>query len=268
MDYAQKAVQTVLEKNPFRMEMDPQQLADALESFWSQVSMTVKSSMKDAQLQGIYAVLFSQVRGESNRVTWQDEPVVYTRVANRDVRKDIAAVLLVLAAVLMLVMALLLNQQKNLLGTILCGLAVVFVIAGVCLQALKGAQASHKVEQRLRPNSITAALENTARALDANAENMLNLLNPVSNSSGLDALELVRELYRTPTAPDANVASAMQMYLRRNGVKEVQYSEETASLFDVMPANGTRTIQPALVQETASGRQLVSKGLACVKLGA
>lgn len=265
MNHVQDAVKAALAKQPFHREMTPQQLSDALDSFWGQVAMTVKSGLKDAQLQSIYAVLFAQVRAENNRIAWQDEPEVFTRVAQRDWRRDVAALLPGLAALIMLCMAIVKGQQKDLWSAILCGIAVALVIAGLGLQAMKSGVASHRVEQRLRPASIARSLEETARMLDGNAENLLGLLHPVSQEGGLEALELVQELYRAPEAMDENVAAALQMYLRQRGVKEITYSAESAALFDVMPANGTKTIQPALVQETAAGRTLVCKGLACVK---
>lgn len=266
LNHVQNAVKAALQNSPFHPEMTEQQLADTLDNFWSLIAVQVKSTLKDAQLQGVYAVLFSQVRLESNRAGWQDEPVIYTRVLNRNVRKDVASLLLVIAALLMLLTSYLLNGKKYHLGMILCGLSLLLVVASLALQLIKGETATHKVEQRLRPQAIHKALEATATALDSNAETLLSLVTPISDNSELQALSLVREIYRASAHENGNVRTALQEYLRQNSVKEVDYTTENASLFDVMPSNGTKTIQPALVQETATGTHLISKGLACIQM--
>lgn len=266
MNHAQDAVKAALANNPFHAEMKPLDLAAGLDNFWSQIAMNVKVNMKDAQLQGIYAVLFSQVRKECSRVAWQDDPVVYTRVAGRNVRKETAAILLVASAALMLLTTFLLESKKYTLGMILCGLALVLLVAGIALQTLKGEDAPHIVEQRLRPQAIAKSLMETASAIDSNAQNLLGLINPVGTSSGLEALDLVCELYRARAHKNANVQTALDKYLRQNGVREVAYSEETAALFSIMPSNATETLQPALVQETATGEHVLAKGVACLQM--
>ena len=149
---------------------------------------------------------------------------------------------------------------------ILCGLALVLLVAGIALQTLKGEDATHIVEQRLRPAAIAKSLDETASAIDSNARTLLGLINPVNTSSGLEALDLVCELYRSRAHKNANVQTELARYLRQNGVREVAYSEETAAMFSIMPSNATETLQPALVQETATGDHLLAKGVACLQM--
>lgn len=266
MNYAKNAVNDALSSNPFRAEMNPQDLVNTLDIFWSKVATNVKAGMKDAQLQGIYAVLFSQVREECNRIAWEDDPVVYTRVANKNMRKDIAAILLVAAALIMFLTTFLMESKRYTLGMILCGLALILLVAGIALQSIKGDATAHIVEQRLRPQAIATSLLKTATVLDDNAENLLGLINPVGTPTGLQALDLVCEVYRASATENSNVKTALDRYLRQNSVREVPYSEDTASLFNIMPSNATRTLQPALIQETAQGDHVLAKGLACVQM--
>ena len=150
--------------------------------------------------------------------------------------------------------------------------AVLLILAGRAFpRKEKKLPEDQRVEIRTDAEKVYRSLILTALVIDQNLEQKAKDLiwekrraQDASGISGLDAggIELMGDLLEAAYSHDGEYAlekaSDVRYFLHQQGVELVDWSEETAQLFDRLPSDRNGTIRPALVKD---GR-LLKKGLA------
>lgn len=114
------------------------------------------------------------------------------------------------------------------------------------------------VKMPLNTDAVFKLLEEAAIGIDANAARIAAALPaPAPDRS---EIEIIRELSKIQSLDQ--VHSLLDYYIEKNGITKVEYSPETAHLFNLMPSDETRTLEPTLIK---GEDEIIYTGMALVK---
>ena len=118
-------------------------------------------------------------------------------------------------------------------------------------------------EQRVSSVKFKAGLQQLAKTLDSHADTLYQAMNEtaaITGGAGDADVSLVLDMLKLPSvSQNQEMMDAIDRYLIRNGITKIEYSEEYAHLFLVMPADVTKTITPVLVKDGT----ILNQGFAC-----
>lgn len=135
-----------------------------------------------------------------------------------------------------------------------------------------------KVRQRVDLTAAWESLERAARLVDEHAAALYTRVTERAEqqTEAEDGLTLAKTLLnwdcQKGQAPE-DVREELRRYFQSKGIEVVYYRPERSALFQVMPANSTQTLEPALVRKVKAVRdgvvkeeeQVLQRGLACVE---
>lgn len=284
MDYAYQALKTVRSGITLSADMGTEDFVRAVGQAWSQVTSEVAHKLEaDLMLQSIYRGILNQTKATSTLFQWLGQPETFYSFGQARNKPHMLKYPLFLLALLFLVWESYRQwNAKSYLLLILCGMVIIALIASLLLFLMDtpkaGPMGSVHVEQRIdvklawnSMEKIAMAVDNYATALYAHFAEMEG-----ERKDSLDGLSLAKALIdwdcQEEQVPD-EIRTVLRIYLHDHAIEIVQFSPERKEIFQVMPANGTRTIEPALVKKTKVEKDgvlveeeiLLHRGLACVK---
>ncbi len=135
-----------------------------------------------------------------------------------------------------------------------------------------------KVRQRVDLTAAWESLERAAHLVDEHAAALYTRVTERAEQTAeaVDGLALGKALLnwdcQKGQAPE-EVREELRRYFQSKGIEVVYYSPERSALFQMMPANSTQTLEPALVRKVKTVRngvvkeeeQILQRGLACVE---
>lgn len=124
---------------------------------------------------------------------------------------------------------------------------------------LKKERQNVRAKTELDTDMVFKVLEEVSVGIDASASRIMAVMPaPVPNASELG---FIRELSQIKSVEQ--VYSVLDYYVAKNGITKVEYSPETAYLFNLMPSTETRTLEPALIKDD----EVIYTGMALIKEG-
>ena len=150
--------------------------------------------------------------------------------------------------------------MMNLLhGRIMLALALCIVI-NMALGFIKKLQKPNytvTLKSSLDTEALIASLQQIAADIDTNAARILTVM-PKSKDPA--EIGFVKELSQIKSMDQ--LENTLNYYTSKNGITRVEYSPETAHLFNLMPSTETRTLEPALIKGTD---EIICIGTALIK---
>lgn len=284
MDYAFLAMKKLRSTGILSADIGLEDFNKAIRQVWSDVSLTVTEGLEeDLVLQSIYQGILNQSRIAVADFQWLGKPEAYHSFGQGRKKPSPLKYLLLLPAAVILAWNLALQYTvKNiplvvLYGTLLATLALAAVLF-VADSLRAGPEIKIHVEQRVDPVLAWSSLEKIAIAVDNHAAALYARLarQEEQGADCTDGLALAEALLdwdcQEGQVPD-EIRTVLRVYLRDHGIEAVEYTPERSAIFQLMPANGTRTVEPALIRKvkTEKGGLLVDedvllrRGLASVK---
>ena len=102
--------------------------------------------------------------------------------------------------------------------------------------------------------------------LDGHADTLYQVMNEASVTAGGTEdtdVSLLLDLMKLPSIEqNQDAMDVIDRYLIQQGITRVNYSAAQADLFDVAPADQTKTILPVLIRDGA----ILNRGFACTKM--
>lgn len=280
MDYAHQAMRTALSGAAISADMSPEDLRNLVRQLWTQTTTQAGTQTeKDALLQGVYRGILNQASAACLHYSVQAQPQAYFAPAKKEKRQWLKFLLLLPTALVLvwfLQIAIRGGDYGNLalsavaLGT-LCASAALFFLAK------PAPQPKAYVVQQIDPVKVRSSLERIASEADQVATALYAHVTSQDTGvvEGLDGLSLAEELLdwdcREGRAPE-ELRTALRIYFRKHAIEAINYTQDRAELFQILPANGTRTIAPALIQKVVAVKEgapteqevLLRQGMACV----
>lgn len=284
MDYAFQAMKKLRSAGALSADMGLENFGKAVRQVWSDVSIAVTEELEEEPvLQGIYQGILNQSKLATADFLWLGKPEAYHSFGQGRKKPSPLKYLLFLPAAAVLALELVMQwRAKNipfvvLYGAVLAALALAAVLFAVdSLRA--GPEIKIHVEQQVDPALAWSSLEKLAMAVDNHAAALYARVaqREEGETDRIDGLALAQALLdwdcQEGQAPD-EIRTTLRIYLRSHGIETVEYTPERSAIFQLMPANGTRTVEPALIRKvkTQKGGLLVEedvllrRGLACIK---
>lgn len=272
MEYAGEAYAEAIKTMQLSEDVGLDGLHNALDRFWDCLMLNIAPRTEDSRTRNAYHILVRQAKAQSRALDWVDEPEVFQSYTPGGAEKPVHpwfgyAAFAVLAA--LAVWFFLPYPMKNTAvaaacaaGALLLAVQYVVTLRAAAAARAKGPRLVTRAEQRISPKRVRSGLHQAVRELDANAETLCELLRESGAGAGDVDISLPKELLRLPESMRGEaVTEAVKLHLASKGVEMVEYSEENAGLFMLLPSNRSATVEPALVKD---GRVL-SEGVACVK---
>ena len=280
MDYAHQAMRAALSGAAITADMSPEDLRNLIRQLWTQTTTQVGAQTeKDALLQGVYRGVLNEASAACLHFSVQGQPQAYFAPVEKEKRKWLKYLLLLPTALVLvwfLQIAIRGGDFGNLalyavaLGT-LCASAALFLLAK------PAPQPKAYVVQQIDPVKVRSSLEKIASEADRVATALYAHVTSQNAGAGegLDGLSLAEELLdwdcREDQAPE-ELRTALRIYFREHAIEAINYTQDRAELFQILPANGTRTIAPALIQKVVTVKDgvpteqevLLRQGMACV----
>ncbi len=142
----------------------------------------------------------------------------------------------------------------------------------------KTQQETVKVRQRVDLTAAWDSLERAARLVDEHAASLYARVTERAErqADAVDGLALAKALANWDCQKgqaSEEVREELRRYFQSKGIEVVYYSPGRSALFQMMPANSTQTLEPALVRRVKTVRdgvvkeeeQILQRGLACVE---
>jgi len=310
MDYAVQAMEKVRSSVTLSPDMGQEAFFKAVHLIWKLTADETATKLKlEPELQSVYRGIFHQARDTATDFRWLGQPEVKwvkqekkseqkSNVLSKMNRFITSKGLYVLALFLLGVSAVFMWEAENWKALIpgIAGAVMLVMTKAPSLwdqiRELPTALKRHReqaaikkdpseavrVEQRIDPVAAWNSLKKIARTVDENAAALYAHFVQRTDQSleDMDGLPLAKALLdwdcQEEQVPE-ELRSELRLYLQSKGIEALPYSPERSAIFQMMPANSTRTLEPALVRKVKTMRdgvmveeeQLLLQGLACVK---
>ncbi len=288
MDYAFQALRKALDGVTLAADTGMDELESKLNQIWTQTVVRVsEQTAENPDLRDVYRVVLNQAQNATVEFRWLGKPKLFYSPAKGGKAPSRLRYLLLLPTLGMLVFLLIwYGMAKNYTGSTLAAASLVTLGVYLIISALDAYKMVHQIgemraEQQIDPVLVRRTLEKIAENADANAASLTARFQQEKGGgkAEMDGLELARKLlklnYEGETVP-ASALSEVRRYLDTCGVETVEYTPQRKALFTLLPSDGTKTLQPALVRKVRTVRNgesveeevLLEKGVACVNAGA
>lgn len=282
MDYAYQAIKKVRSGVAISADMGIDAFSRTVGEVWSTVITDVAAATEEDQvLQSIYRGILNQAKSATVGFQWLGAPETYLSAGqSRKKINPLKYILLVPAFLLLLWDIFEKLNVKSYGGVVVYSIGLAVLAVALVLTIIDdfktGPQAAAHAEQRIDVAAAWNSLERIASAADTHASALYSHMPQPDIRSEVDGLPLAAALLdwgcQDGQVPD-ELRTVLRTYLREHAIEAVAYSPERSSLFQLMPSNGTRTLEPALVKKVKTVRDgtvteeemLLRRGMACVK---
>lgn len=289
MDYAYQAMKRALEDVTLAPDAGVDGLAAKLNQIWARTASDVLEQdavAKNKELRDIYRVLLDQARNATAEFRWLGKPKLFYSPIQKKKRTDRLRRLLLLPPLGLLVFLLIwYSMAKNYVGVVITAVSAAALVSYLSMSAWDNYKAANQIgdmraEQQLDPVLVRSTLERIAETADANASSLAGRIQEEQSegAGSLDGLDLAKRLLKLrgegEEVPDSALTE-VQRYLSACGIVALDYTPQRKALFTLLPSNGVRTLQPALVRRVRTVRNgesveeevLLEQGVACVNAG-
>lgn len=271
MDYAKTYYQNHIEKQEYNEYLTVDETKQALVQFRNTILFQIPTNA-DSRIREIYTVLLSQTDAV-DPIGWLAEPEVFiSTVAAKNGKKQFPwcglAGIVILAA--MIVRFAVTKKIPDVITAVIIGVGLIALfVQCIVLWISSSAKPQQNIVTRQRVSSarFKMAMQQLAKTLDSHADTLYQqqktseIVSSAGNTGNAD-IDLLTGLLKLPdVARNGQAMNVIDMYLVRHGITMLEYSEENAHLFAVMPADITATITPVLIKD---GKTL-NQGIACKK---
>ncbi|MBE6658246.1 MAG: hypothetical protein E7604_07365 [Ruminococcaceae bacterium] len=271
MNYAESYYLNQIDKKQYEEYLSPEAVKQVYGQFWTTVLFHVSSDTADSRIKAIYKILVDQI-SSLDPISWLDEPEVFlSTAAVGNGRKripwcGIAGLILLAALIVRFVLA---KTTADLITAILIGVGLLaFLVQTVLLWVSASTKPQQKflTKQRVSSVKFKAGLQSLAKMLDGHADTLYQVMNEASVTAGGTEdtdVSLLLDLMKLPSIEqNQDAMDVIDRYLIQHGITRVDYSAAQADLFDVMPADQTKTILPVLIRDGV----VLNRGYACTKM--
>lgn len=282
MDHAYQAMKRVRAGVAVSADMGIDAFFRTVGEVWSAVIADVAAAAEgDPVLQSIYRCVLNQARSSTAGFQWLGSPQTYLSAGQG--RKKINPLKYILLGPALLLLLWDVYGQLNVKsygGAAVYGIGLAVLAAALVLAVMDdfkaGPQAAAHAEQRIDVAAAWNSLERIASAADTHAAALYSHMPQPDVRNEVDGLPLAAALLdwgcQDGQVPD-ELRTVLRTYLREHAIEAVAYSPERSALFQLMPSNGSRTLEPALVKKvktirdgvTTEEEMLLRRGMACVK---
>lgn len=287
MNYAREAIKGVLDTVPLTDDFDEDKLNKQISRVWSETASAISSSaavQSDSLLWLAYRPLLEQAKNATGELRFLGEPEVFYAPTKSGKGVSPLWYLLLIPTLLVLILDFTRSIPLNIGMILLSGAALLTLaifLGAYTLQTRRSSAGTGSVHvaQKVNLPKLRASLEAIAGSVDTGAEGLyerLNQKNGEQRNLG-DGMALAKSVLKQyfSGGDTQSIMSDARIYLSQHGIEVVEYTPERANLFNLMPSNGTKTIQPALIQHTKTMENgmpceketLLEMGVACVPSG-
>lgn len=286
MEYAYQAIKRALEDVTLAPDAGVDGLAAKLNQIWARTASDVleqEGVAANKALRDVYRVLLDQARNATAEFRWLGEPKLFYSPLQKKRSTDRLRRLLLLPPLGLLVFFLIwYGMAKNYVGVVITAVSAVTLVSYLSMSAWDSYKTANQIgdmraEQQLDPVLVRSTLERIAETVDANAASLAGRIQEEQGEGvgALDGLELAKKLLKLhgegEEVPDSALTE-VRRYLSACGITALDYTPQRKALFTLLPSNGTRTLQPALVRRVRTVRNgesveeevLLEQGVACV----
>ncbi|MDO5764281.1 MAG: hypothetical protein Q4P84_01090 [Elusimicrobiales bacterium] len=265
------------------------ELAAKLNQIWTQTASDVleqEGVAANKSLRDIYRVLLDQARNATAEFRWLGKPKLFYSPLQKKKSTNWLRCLLLLPTLGLLVFLLIwYGTAKNYVGLVITAISTATLMTYLSMSAWDSYKTANQIgdmraEQQLNPVLTRSTLERIAETVDANAASLAGRLQEEQGEGvgALDGLDLAKKLLKLhgegAEVPDSALTE-VRRYLSSCGIVALDYTPQRKALFILLPSNGIRTLQPALVRKVRTVRNgesveeevLLEQGVACVNAG-
>lgn len=270
MDYAKEYYRNQIEPRAYDTYLTIDEMKKEFTMFRNTVLFRVTEG-SDIRTRDIYQILIGQLTA-FDPMQWLDTPEVFISTAdivNKKMRIPwfgLAGTVLLIAMVIRFVLT---KTMADVITAILIGLGLAaFLTQLVLLWMSLSAKPKTNIrcEQRVSSVKFKAGLEQLANTLDSNAESLYRTMNAPAAVSGSTAdtdVSIVLDLLSFSFVQDNPVImNVIDHYLMKHKITKLDYSEQYAHLFEVMPSDITKTKIPVLVKD----EKILNRGTVLMKM--
>ncbi len=264
MDYAKRHCADALTHLSIRPDMDADAVQRELGLFWNKLFSEVSDAIPpEAPEKDIYRILIAEQKALPSVHQWEKK---LPPPPPKKKRMPIFRILLMCIAIAAVFATLIITHiQKNFLSVQVSLIALLPLILSLLLLFRKEQVAPRAPSLKERHlwdiDAIREYLTSRAAAVDTNATQLLPRSNGKPEALPL-VMELLRQTYQSSAPANRRITDQIDHYLMQHRIEKIDYSPEFASLFTLLPANGEKTMAPALVRDG----EVLSMGTACVPM--
>lgn len=287
MEYAYRGMKEAMETVTLTPDMGEEELHKKLLHIWRETASSIAAREEvqgDQTLRDAYRVVLDQAQSATADFRWLGQPELYYSPTKSGKKPSPLRHLLALPALAVFVAVFIwcdTNGQTTI--RLLTALALAALLAYLGLTAwygrrMEGQAGAMHAQQRVDLAKVRSSLEKIAMHVDAGAAGLYAQLRQrqEDQKADLDGIELVKRLLKLHYEGESLPESAMtevRIYLSACHIEPLDYTPEREAMFTRLPSNGTKTIQPALVQhvrtvkdgEPCEEEVLLQTGIACVR---
>lgn len=288
MDHAYRGMQEAMESVTIAPDMGEEELRKRLSQIWHKTAAYIaecREVKEDSALRDAYRVLLDQARYAALEFRFLDQPALsYIPDQNRK-KQGLFSYLFLMPAIALSVGAIIFGSTNHdigieILGILAAAAFLVYLVLSIryMFRAKKQTGTVH-AEQRINLAALKNSMEKIARRVDTGAAGLYAMLqqHQSGGEDSLDGMELIKRIlkinYEGEPVPES-MMTQVRLYLNDCHVEMLDYTPERASLFTLLPSNGVKTLQPALVRkvkamengEACEREALVQMGVACVNM--
>lgn len=282
MDHAYQAIKKARSGVAISANMGIDVFSRTVGEVWSTVISDVAAATEEDQvLQSVYRGILNQAKSATVGFQWLGAPEIYLSAGQSGKKINPLKYILPVPALLLLLWDIFEKLNAKLYGGVaVYGIGLAALAAVLILTAIDdfkaGPQAAAHAEQRVDVTAAWNSLERIASAADTCAAALYSHMPRPDIRGEADGLPLAAALLdwgcQDGQVPD-ELHTVLRTYLREHAIEAVEYTPERGALFQLMPSNGTRTLEPALVKKVRTVRDgavtveetLLRRGMACVK---
>lgn len=288
MDYAYRGLKNAIETVTLTPDMGEEELHKKLLQIWRGTTAFIvecQEVKEDSILRDAYRVLLDQAQNATTEFRWLDQPELFYSSDKNEKKPNILQYLLLLPTLLLFITAIIFFDRNHYLAVqilavfSLATFAAYFALDIWHIHNTKEQTGTMYAEQRIHLTMLQNSLEKIARHIDAGVSGLYALLRQKQGEGDveLDGIDLVKRLlklnYEGEPVPEG-VMTEVRLYLNACHMEALEYTPEREAMFTLLPSNGVKTIQPALVQrvkiikdgEACEQEVLLQMGTACVNM--